>query len=122
MNTRRTVVVIVFAILVCLPSLGGAARVRDGSSFERAILVEGDYKHSVDWEWNYLRKYFRGRGLPREHALTRHNGRTYDKFVFTDGKVVIFDVTRFAREIFKKRDIDLPKLMREMGIEPEKPK
>ena len=120
MNTCRTVVV--FAVLLCIPSLDGAAQIRDGSSFERAILVEGDYKHSVDWEWNYLHKYFRGRGLPREHALTRHNGRTYDKFVFTDGKVVIFDVTRFAKEIFKKRDIDLPKLMREMGIEPEKPK
>jgi hypothetical protein len=122
MNRRRPLVVLVFAILLCIRSLTGAAQVRDGSSFERAILVEGDYKHSVDWEWNYLHKYFRGRGLPREHALTRQNGRTYDRFVFTDGKVVIFDVTRFAREIFKKRDIDLPKLMREMGIEPEKPK
>jgi len=122
MNRRRPLVVFVFAILLFIRSLTGAAQVRDGSSFERAILVEGDYKHSVDWEWNYLHKYFRGRGLPREHALTRHNDRTYDKFVFTDGKVVIFDVTRFAGEIFKKRDIDLPKLMREMGIEPEKPK
>ncbi len=122
MNRRRPLFVFVFVILLCSQSLTGAAQVRDGSNFERAILVEGDYKHSVDWEWNYLHKFFRGRGLPREHALTRRNGRKYDKFFFTDGKVVIFDVTRFAGEIFKKRDIDLPKLMREMGIEPEKPK
>ena len=104
MKTRRSLVVFVFAILLCIRPLTGAAQVRDGSSFERAILVEGGYKHSVDWEWNYLHKYFRARGLPREHALSRHNGGTYDKFVFTDGKVVIFDVTRFAGEIFKKEE------------------
>jgi hypothetical protein len=120
MRTSRIVAVLFFATMLSVRSFG-AAGARDGSSFERAILVEGDYKHSVDWEWDYLRKNFRGHGMPKEHALTQHNGRTYDKFVFSD-KVVYFNVTRFEKEIFKKRDIDLPTLMKQMGIEPEKSK
>ena len=99
MNTSRALAVLFFAILLGIPSLAAAAEVRDGSSFERAILVQGDYKHSVDWEWNYLRKNLRLRGMPREHALTQHKGRTYDEFVFNN-KVVYFDVTRFAGQIF----------------------
>lgn len=117
--SKSLIAVLFLAILLGTPSLAAAAEVRDGSSFERAILVEGDYEHSVDWEWNYLRKNFRGRGLPKEHALTQHNGRTYDKFVFSTArgdKVVYFDVTRFAKRIFKKRSSTLPELMKEMGI------
>src|SRR5438045_3131673 len=99
MNTRRSLALLFFAILLGMRSLAGAAQVRDGSSFERAILVEGDYKHSVDWEWDYLKKKFGGRGMPKEHALTQHKGRTYDRFVFSTAggdKVIYFDVTRFA--------------------------
>jgi hypothetical protein len=121
MNTHRTLALLLFATLLGIPSLAGAAQVRDGSSFERAILVEGDYEHSVDWEWNYLRKHFGGRGLPKEHALTQRKGRTYDKFVFSD-RVVYFDVTRFAGQIFKKSTKSLEQLMKEMGIPIEKQK
>src|SRR5687768_3368697 len=121
MNASRAVAVLLFAILLGIRPLAGAAPVRDGSSFERAILVEGEYKHSVDWEWNYLKKNLRLRGLPKEHALTQHKGRTYDKFVFSD-RVVYFDVTRFAGQIFKKRTKSLEQLMREMGIPIEKQK
>jgi len=121
MNTSRTAAMLFFAILLGVRSLAGAALVRDGSSFERAILVQGDYEHSVDWEWNYLKKDLRLRGLPKEHALTQHNGRTYDKFVFSD-RVVYFDVTRFAGQIFKKRTKSLEQLMKEMGIPIEKHK
>ena len=103
MNIRRPLALLFIAVLLGIPSLAGAAQVRDGSSFERAILVEGDYEHSVDWEWNYLRKHF-GRGVPKEHALTQHKGRTYDVFVFFSGRAVYFDVTRFASRIFKKRN------------------
>ena len=118
MKPFRAITALFFAIL----SVASAAEIRDGSSFDRAILVQGDYKHSVDWEWNYLRQKFGGRGMPKEHALTQHNDRTYDRFVFSTAggdKTIYFDVTRFAGEIFKKRDIDLPKLMKEMGITPE---
>jgi hypothetical protein len=114
MRTARFVVLLFLAIAL-LPSLAIAAVVRDGSSFERAILVEGDYKHTVDWEWDYLKKKMGLRGMPKEQALTQHNGRTYDKFVFSD-RVVYFDVTRFEKEIFKKRTKSLEQLMREHGI------
>ena len=125
MRTSRTFLLLLFAILLAIPSRVGAAEVRDGSSFERAILVEGDYDHSVDWEWNYLRKRFGGRGIPKEHALTQHKGGTYDRFVFSTAggdKVVYFDVTRFAGQIFKKNSKSLPELMKEMGIPIEKNK
>ena len=114
MNIRRTLVVLAFVILLSIPSGRGAAQIRDGSSFERAILVEGDYEHSVDWEWAYLKKHFGGR-MPKEQGLTQHKGRTYDRFVFSD-RVVYFDVTRFAGQIFKKRTKSLAELMKEMGI------
>ena len=122
MNTPRTVIILLVALLLGIPSLARAGQGRDGSSFERAILVEGDYKHSVDWEWNYLHKHFSGGGLPREHALTQQKGRTYDKFVFSSGKVVYFDVTRFAGQIFKKNTKSLEQMMKEAGIPIEKKK
>src|SRR5437868_1342501 len=106
MRTSPIVVVLFLPIVLSVLSFAAAAGVRDGSSFERAILVEGDYRHSVDWEWDFLRKNFRGHGMPKEQALTQHNGRTYDKFVFSD-KIVYFDVTRFEKQIFKKHPIDL---------------
>jgi hypothetical protein len=122
MNTARTVAILFFAILLNISTIAAAAPVRDGSSFERAILVQGDYKRSVDWEWNYLRNELRLRAAPKEHALTQHKGRTYDVFVFPSGKVVYFDVTRFAGQIFKKRTKSLEQLMKEMGIPIEKHK
>jgi hypothetical protein len=121
MTTSCTLAALFLAIVLSIPSFAVAADLRDGSSYERAILVEGDYKHSVDWEWDYLRKNFRGHGMPKEQALTQHNGRTYDKFVFSD-KIVYFDVTRFEKQIFKKRTKSLPELMKEMGIPAETPK
>jgi hypothetical protein len=120
MSTLRFVAIL-FVAIALPPSLAVAAGVRDGSSFERAILVEGDYKHSVDWEWDYLKKKMGLRGVPREHALTQHNGRTYDKFVFND-RVVYFDVTRFEKQIFKKSTKSLEQMMKEMGIPIEKKK
>jgi hypothetical protein len=114
-------VALLFLPIALVPSLTVAAVVRDGSSFERAILVEGDYKHSVDWEWDYLKKRLRLRGLPKEQALTQHNGRTYDRFVFSD-RVVYFDVTRFEKQIFKKSNKSLEQMMKEMGIPIEKKK
>ena len=121
MTASPIIAALLLAAAVSIPSFAVAADVRDGSSFERAILVEGDYKHSVDWEWDYLRKNFRDHGMPKEQALTQHNGRTYDKFVFSD-KVVYFDVTRFEKQIFKKRTKSLPELMKEMGIPAKTPK
>jgi hypothetical protein len=114
-------VALLFLAIALVPSLAVAAVVRDGSSFERAILVEGDYKQSVDWEWNYLKKTLRLRGLPREQALTQHNGRTYDRFVFSD-RVVYFDITRFEKQIFKKNNKSLEQMMKEAGIPVEKHK
>jgi hypothetical protein len=125
MNASRTLAVLFFAVVLSIPSLAAADDLRDGSSLERAILVEGDYAHSVDWEWNYLSKKFGGRGIPKEQALTRHSGRTYDRFVWgtaAGDKVVYFDVTRFAGQIFKKRTKSLEQLMKEMGIPIEKHK
>jgi hypothetical protein len=114
-------VALLFLAIALVPSLTVAAFIRDGSSFERAILVEGDYKHSVDWEWNYLKKTLRLPGLPREQALTQHNGRTYDRFVFSD-RVVYFDITRFEKQIFKKNNKSLEQMMKEAGIPVEKHK
>jgi hypothetical protein len=121
MNACRIVAVLIFAILLRNPSIAAAAEARDGSSFERAILVQGGYEHSVDWEWNYLKQNLRLRGLPKEHALTQHKGRTYDRFVFSN-RVVYFDVTRFAGQIFEKRTKSLEQLMKEMDIPIEKQK
>jgi len=121
MNPRPHAIGLFLSVLFGVAALATAAVTRDGSSFERAILVEGDYKHSVDWEWNYLHKHYPGR-MPSEHALTQHDGRTYDKFVFGGGKVVYFDVTRFAGQIFKKNNKSLDQMMKEAGIPIEKKK
>jgi hypothetical protein len=96
---------ILLAAFLAIFSMAGAAEVRDGSSFERAILVQGGYEQSVDWEWAYLKKLFWGRGMPKEHGFMQHNGRWYDCFVFTTSsgdKVIYFDVTRFADRITRK--------------------
>ena len=53
--------------------------------------------------------------------MTQHKGRTYDRFVFSE-RVVYFDVTRFAGQMFKKRTKSLEQLMKEMGIPIEKHK
>jgi hypothetical protein len=120
MRTPWIVAALFLAIILSIRSLA-AAVVRDGSSFERAIVVEGDYKHSVDWEWNYLKKTLRLPGLPKEQALTQHNGRTYDRFVLSD-RVVFFDITRFEKQIFKKNNKSLEQMMKEAGIPVEKHK
>jgi hypothetical protein len=86
--------VLVLVILLSIAQIAEAAVVRDGSSFDRAILVEGDYARSVDWEWNYLRNKLGLRGPPKEHSLTQHRGRTYDVFVFPSGRAVYFDVRK----------------------------
>ena len=121
MNPPPLAIILFFGVLFSGAPLAAAAVTRDGSSFERAVLVEGDYAHSVDWEWNYLKKTLGLRGLPRERALTQHKGRTYDKFVFS-GKVVYFDVTRFEKRIFKKSTKSLEQMMKEMDIPIEKKK
>ena len=125
MDAFRIVAILSFAILLDVFSVAAAGEVRDGSSFERAILVPGNYEHSVVWEWNYLSKQFGGRGIPKEQALTQHGGRTYERFVWgtsAGDRVVYFDVTRFAGQIFKKRTKSLEQLMKEMGIPIEKHK
>ena len=116
MSMPRILALICLAILFHLSTPAVAADVvRDGSSFERAILVQGDYKHSVRWEWNYLHRNFPDR-IPTEQVLTQHNGRTYETFAFVGGKILYFDVTRFAGEIFKKRTKSVEQIMRELGI------
>jgi hypothetical protein len=111
----RIIAVILLAVCLGLPAVVHAAEVRDGSTFERAILVPGDYKHYVAWEWDYLHKHFSGR-IPAQQTLTRHNGRTYDEFVFVGGKLLYFDITRFSGEIFKKRTKSVEQIMKELGI------
>jgi hypothetical protein len=116
MSTPRAVILFCVAMLFHYSAGVAAAEiVRDGSSFERAILVPGDYKHSVRWEWDYLHRHFRDR-IPTEQALTQQNGRTYDRFVFAGSKVLYFDVTRFVGEIFKKRTKSVEQIMKELGI------
>ena len=105
MCTRLTLAVFVCASLLVAVPLVSAADVHDGSSFERAIVVPGDYEHTVDWEWAYLKKLFWGHGMPQEHGLMQHNGRWYDRFVFSTSsgdKTVYFDVTRFASRMTRK--------------------
>jgi hypothetical protein len=114
MGTPRFLITL-FLVSFSVAPLAVAAVTRDGLSFERAILVEGNYKHSVDWEWDYLKRKMGLRGMPKEQELTQHNGRTYDKFVFS-GRVVYFDITRFEKEIFKMRTKSLEQLMKEKGI------
>ena len=121
MRTPRIVIALFLAIVLSIPTLAIAAIVRDGSSFERAIVVEGDYKRSVGWEWDYLKRKLGLRGLPSEHALMRHNGGTYDRFVFSN-RVVYCDVMRFEKQIFKKSDKSLEQMMKEAGIPVEKHK
>jgi hypothetical protein len=87
-------------------ALTSAKDVLDGTTPERAIMVPGDSKHYVDWEWDYLQKrFFDGHAMPKEHALIEHKGHMYDSFVFSTrsgDKVIYFDVTRFHSSLVGK--------------------
>ena len=96
----RSLAIVAMSMILCaLAPLEGATEVRDGSSYERAIIVPPETKRYVDWEWDYLEKrFFDGHAMPKEHALLEHGGRMYDRFVFSTragDKVVIFDVDSF---------------------------
>jgi hypothetical protein len=119
MRAFRPISFLTFSIVLSVSRLVAAAEIRDGSTFERAILVPGDYEHSGAWEWNYLRTHFRGLGMPKQAGLLQHNGRTYDEFVFgaaRGDKFVYFDLTRFASRIYKKRTKSLDQIMKETGM------
>jgi hypothetical protein len=96
----RPFVLILLSISVCgVAALGDGKDPRDGSSYERAIIVPPQTERYVEWEWDLLQKrFFDGHAMPKEHALLEHGGRIYDRFVFStrDGdKIMIFDVTSF---------------------------
>lgn len=90
-----------------------AQDVHDGSSFERAIIVPGDYEHIDEWEWKYLQSHFADQGMPKHFGSTvvEHNGDTFHKFVFSTPdreKTIYFDVTRFASAIKQSRSSRIP--------------
>ncbi len=70
----------------------------DGSSFEKAILVQGATEATgVPAEYAYLRKHYPGYVFTKQ-SLLNQNGRIYDALDFTwDGKPhrVYFDITEF---------------------------
>jgi hypothetical protein len=96
---------ILITVALAVPVLG-EKEVRDGSSYERAIIVPPDHKDYVKWEWDLLfKRFFDGQAMPKEHALVEHDGHMFDRFVFTTRKgekVIYFDVTSFHRELAKE--------------------
>ena len=110
MRTRPFLEMLILCSFAALPLASAkepphSAIVRDGSSFERAIIPAADYDHYVDWEWDYLKKRLWGQGMPVEHALTEHNGRLFDVHTFSTSqgnKVIYFDITRFADRLKRK--------------------
>jgi len=71
-------------ILCSVVALGEEKPLRDGSSYERSIMVPAGTQDYVQWEWDYLQKrFFDGYAMPKEHAMLEHDGRIYDSFVFT---------------------------------------
>lgn len=70
----------------------------DGSSFEKAILVQGATEATgVPAEYAYLRKHYPGYAVTKQ-SLLNHKDRMYDALDFTwEGKAyrVYFDITEF---------------------------
>lgn len=70
----------------------------DGSSFEKAILVQGATEATgVPAEYAYLRKHYPGYVFTKQ-SLLNHKDRLYDALDFTwEGKryTVYFDITEF---------------------------
>ncbi len=100
-------VLVVLSMIVCgFAALAGQKEPRDGSSYERAIIVPPKTAQYVKWEWDQLQKrFFDGYAMPKEHALLEHDGRMYDRFVFSTrqgDKIMIFDVTSFHPDLAKE--------------------
>src|SRR4051794_463694 len=88
------VVSIVMSLLACHAREGKKLHVvRDGSSFERAIIVGRDQPGEVDWEFAQMRKLHPDAEIvPAEQALVSHDGRDYDLWVLKTphGKVTVY--------------------------------
>jgi len=70
---------------------------RDGSSFEKAIIVPRNQPDEVNWEFKQMRRLHPDADIvPVEQALASHGGRDYDLWVLKTphGKVTVyFDIT-----------------------------
>jgi len=72
--------------------------IRDGSSFERAIIVPPDLPDEIAWEMRQIRKFHPDANLgPAEQGLVPHGGRMYDVYDMRslDGKkriITYFDI------------------------------
>ena len=70
---------------------------RDGSSFERAIIVPPHQPNEVEWEFKQMRRLYPDAEIvPVEQALASHRGRDYDLWTLKTprGKVTMyFDIT-----------------------------
>ncbi|GAT34785.1 hypothetical protein TSACC_23219 [Terrimicrobium sacchariphilum] len=95
----RLALLAVLALLVVTPlfaevTLAGG----DGSSFEKAILVQGATEPTgVAAEYAYLDKHYPGYAVTKQ-SLLNHKDRLYDALDFTwEGKPhrIYFDITEF---------------------------
>jgi hypothetical protein len=67
--------------------------VRDGSSFDKAIIVTDHGPNEVKWEVAQMRRFHPDAEiLPVEQGLASHNGRLYDVWVLKTphGEVIMF--------------------------------
>jgi len=82
---------------------GGATQAaslrQDGSSFERAIVIEASNElEGVPMEYRWLAEHFPGYRMQKQ-SLTNHDGRPYDILHFTDAsgteRQIYFDISKF---------------------------
>ncbi len=71
--------------------------VRDGSSFEKAVIINGPMSEFVTVEWQWIAQHYpRAQRLPSEQGLIIRKGRYFDLITFTANGVqrtVYFDTT-----------------------------
>jgi len=99
MTARLTFLTFLAAFTLASPLFAGVTLAGgDGSSFEKAILVQGATEATgVPAEYAYLRKHYPGYVLAKQ-SLLNHKDRIYDALDFTwEGKAyrVYFDITEF---------------------------
>ena len=60
-----------------------AVLVRDGSSFEKAVIITSPMNKFVAVEWQWIAQHYpRAQRLPSEQGLIIRNGRYYDRITF----------------------------------------
>lgn len=95
----------------------GTSADRDGSSFEKAIIIKyiGDYSKSIDQEYKYIKRHFGVRGKDwqlMEQSLIKKNNKAYDEMVIKlfpsqEIKTLYFDITEPSQKFMEQISSEL---------------